>query len=656
MKEFEERATKVRKVEPDPQANKEVHMEVAEEPSSSSAAASSSRVEPPPKRDRGDGAGKDVWEELAAKIRRGAGEPRAEGERGHGGMDVEGLECLHLACEEHDVRYEYYDSRTGEPLNGDRVREARDEELKELERRVYIVADVRECFEKTGKPPIGVRWVDVFKGEGVYRSRLVAKDFKTKGRNGDVESLYAAMPPLELVKLVFIEAAATGRKVMLLDIGKAHLYAPVDGEVYVDLPPERQEPGKCAKLLFTLYGMRTAASNWEREYTKTLGDIGFQVGKANACAFWHPDLKVSIVVHGDDFVMAGMEKDLKYVEKVFREKYPVKMRALLGPEPNDHKEAEILNRKVYWTKDGIEFEADPNHVERILEEMGMQDCNASVAPGVQRDDDSEGELNRDEAWMFRSVVARANYLAQDRPDIRYTVKELCRRMSKPNRSDWMALKKLCRYLRGRPRLRQRAVCGGGGPGVLSVYVDSDWAGCRETRRSTNGGVLMVRGMCLKVWSSTQTVVARSSGEAEYYAAVKGASEAMGFQSGCRDLGIELKIQMLTDSSACQGICRRTGIGKVKHMAVQLLWLQDVARRGALVVKYVRGDANPADLMTKFLTRPVIDRHLCALGFRVVDRTAGLYSPTSACDGRRVGGGVSGDSSILRARWADVEDD
>ena len=79
-----------------------------------------------------------------------------------------------------------------------------------------------------------------------------------------------ATPPLKLVKFLLTNAAASSRrgnvrKGMLIDIGKAHLYAPIEGEQYVDLPPERASLGKCARLLFTLYGLRTAASSWEEE-------------------------------------------------------------------------------------------------------------------------------------------------------------------------------------------------------------------------------------------------------------------------------------------------------------------------------------------------------------------------------------------------------
>jgi hypothetical protein len=140
-------------------------------------------------------------------------------------------------------------------LDPERMKEAREEECQELERRVYVKVPVEECWDKTGKAPIGVRWVDVRKNDDTHRSRLVARDFRPKSRVDDLEGLFASMPPLELVKLLIVMAAEECRrgkleKVMFIDIGKAHLHAPVEGEVFVDLPPERYEEGMCAKLLF----------------------------------------------------------------------------------------------------------------------------------------------------------------------------------------------------------------------------------------------------------------------------------------------------------------------------------------------------------------------------------------------------------------------
>ena len=101
------------------------------------------------------------------------------------------------------------------------------------------------------------------------------------------------------------------------------------------------------------------------------------------------------------------------------------------------------------------------------------------------------------------MAARANYLAADRPDVQYAVKEVCRRMAKPAKSDWQKLVRLARYLKGAPRLVWEYRWQLGGDGIPpSGYSDSDWAGDGRTGKSTSGGVVM-RGLHLiKSWSRT----------------------------------------------------------------------------------------------------------------------------------------------------------
>ena len=79
---------------------------------------------------------------------------------------------------------------------------------------------------------------------------------------------------------------------------------------------------------------------------------------------------------------------------------------------------------------------------------------------------------------------------------------------------------------------------------------------------------------IKHWSSTQKVVALSSGEAELAGIVKGSAEGIGLQSVAADLGLDLGLKVFADSSAAIGICRRTGIGRVRHLAVGQLWVQE----------------------------------------------------------------------------------
>ena len=118
---------------------------------------------------------------------------------------------------------------------------------------------------------------------------------------------------------------------------------------------------------------------------------------------------------------------------------------------------------------------------------------------------------------------------------------------------------------------------------------------------------------LKHWASTQKKITFSSGEAELGAVVRGVSEVLGIQSVARDFGVELQPEVHADSSAAIGICHRVGIGKVRHLAVAQLWVQDLVRTKTCRLYKVLGTENPADLMTKPLARTEIDGHLARLG-------------------------------------------
>ena len=106
---------------------------------------------------------------------------------------------------------------------------------------------------------------------------------------------------------------------------------------------------------------------------------------------------------------------------------------------------------------------------------------------------------------------------------------------------------------------------------------------------------------IKHWASTQVLVALSSGEAEFYALVKGVCEGLGVRSLDGDLGGgRLNIFLNTDSSAAKGIACRRGVGRVKHLEIRTLWVQDHVTKGDVRVAKVSGESNIADLLTKYL--------------------------------------------------------
>ena len=89
---------------------------------------------------------------------------------------------------------------------------------------------------------------------------------------------------------------------------------------------------------------------------------------------------------------------------------------------------------------------------------------------------------------------------------------------------------------------------------------------------------------IKHWSSTQSTVALSSGEAELGGICKGSSICLGLQSVARDLGFQWPLRMFTDATAAIGICHRKGLGKIRHLAVADLWVQDKVRAGDFLLE------------------------------------------------------------------------
>ena len=119
---------------------------------------------------------------------------------------------------------------------------------------------------------------------------------------------------------------------------------------------------------------------------------------------------------------------------------------------------------------------------------------------------------------------------------------------------------------------------------------------------------MLGGCAVNSWASTQSLIALSSGEAEYYGVVKASSVGFGI-----DFGFRMDLEVLTDASAAKGIASRRGLGKTRHVAVHYLWVQEKVRHGDLVVSKEWGGDNPADLLTKYITRDKIDKCMLIFG-------------------------------------------
>ena len=217
----------------------------------------------------------------------------------------------------------------------------------------------------------------------------------------------------------------------------------------------------------------------------------------------------------------------------------------------------------------------------------------------------------------------------------YVLKKLSTKLAAPVEADMEMLRYVGKYLKGTPDLaliHKRSYPGKSFsemrnrgtddedverdnykvPALIEVISDSDWAADRESRQSVSCGVIMVNGNLVHFQSKRQKSVALSSCEAEAIAATSILSEGV-FLKGLleRILGVEPRLVLFSDSSSSRQLIARKGLGKARHLDVDLLRIQRIPK---LIIKAIKGKDNPSDLGTKSLTRDKIKKYMVTLGY------------------------------------------
>ena len=126
---------------------------------------------------------------------------------------------------------------------------------------------------------------------------------------------------------------------------------------------------------------------------------------------------------------------------------------------------------------------------------------------------------------------------------------------------------------------------------LVAYSDSDWAGDRESRKSTSSGMIWWGPYLISDLVKGQSVVATSSGEAELYAAVSVMKDMILIKRALSFIGISAKMELRLDSSAARAMLERQGAGRVRHVEVAVLWAQQWVKVSSCVLNpHARGTA------------------------------------------------------------------
>ena len=142
-------------------------------------------------------------------------------------------------------------------------------------------------------------------------------------------------------------------------------------------------------------------------------------------------------------------------------------------------------------------------------------------------------------------------------------------------------------------------------------MDAPWKGLRD-ERGTFGYLLKYRGVVIKTNSRTQEVVALSSAEAEILALAEAVKDAMLLRT-IKEIRIDIVITAWSDITACIQSTFRRGLGRLRHIDLRLIWLQDLIREKVLVMQHIPTERNTADALTKSLPLYGHLRHTIDLG-------------------------------------------
>ena len=409
-------------------------------------------------------------------------------------------------------------------LDQEQVREGRREERRRLKHFEVYEEIPEDTFDGE---VVDTKWVQTPK-EDFVRCRIVGKQYA----NERVEDFFAGTPDAVCFKFFLATLAARpGHAAVVSDAVSAFLQAAAPEGLAVRPPMSERKPGIIWLLKKALPGMRSSSRQWQdhqaREFTEA---GGFTRHPLEPCVYMLPERGLWLENHGDDTLCVGPRAEVIWFSKWMPTRFECNVGPVISRTSGDAHAGKFLRRPFWVNADGWHYEADPRHAEKLLRTGGLEEAKSAVTPGsreVGRGDreDFLKQLGAKEHREYRQQAGLLQYLAGDRYDLKFAAKELMRECSAPTVGSQARLKRALRYLCGAPR----AIYTYGfddwtrdGQGrEITIDVDSDYAGCTETRRSTSSLVARVGPWVLAEQSVTQPVVALPSSEAEFHAIVRG---------------------------------------------------------------------------------------------------------------------------------------
>ena len=450
-----------------------------------------------------------------------------------------------------------------------------------------------------GKKVVSCKWVFTIKQtpEGKverYKARLVARGF-SQTYGVDYDETFAPVAKMSTIRALISAAANNKWNLFQLDVKNAFLHGDLHEEVYMEIPPGFNGPetkGKVCRLKKSLYGLKQSPRAWFGRFCKEVCSLGFQQSNADHTLFFkhHQGKVVILVVYVDDIVITGNDDEgIQSLKKMLAKSFEVKDLGFLHF---------FLGIEVAYGTQGIHL-SQRKYVLDLLAETGMLESKPAatpIEPNIRITATSGEPVDR---GRYQRLVGRLIYLSHTRPDIAYAVSLVSRYMHDPRSAHLNAVNRILRYLKGCPG--KGILFSNHGHMEIEGYTDSDWAGCLDDRKSTSGYCTFVGGNLVSWRSKKQSVVSRSTAEAELRSLASGLCELLWLRLLLTELRLFRggPIKLKCDNQAAINIVNNPiQHERTKHIEIDRHFIKEKLDEGTLQIYFVRTGDQCADVLTK----------------------------------------------------------
>ncbi|WVY97343.1 hypothetical protein V8G54_029494 [Vigna mungo] len=460
-----------------------------------------------------------------------------------------------------------------------------------------------------GEKALHNKWVYRVKedhdGSKRYQARLVVKGFQQK-EGVDYTEIFAPVVKLNTIRSVLSIVASEGLYLEQLDVKTTFLHGDLDEEIYMHQPEgflEERKRNMVCRLKKSLYGLKQAPRQWYKKFESFMHKEGFQKCNADHCCFFkkYKSSYIILLLYVDDMLVAGLDMDeIRSLKQQLSKEFDMKD---LGPAKR------ILGMQITRDKQKCILQlSQVEYINRVLQRFNMRDAKAVSTPlashfRLSKEQSPQTEKEKDSMAKipYASAIRSLMYaMVCTRPDIGHAVGVVSRFMSNPGKAHWEAVKWILRYLRG---TIEKCLYFSKGELKVQGYVDADFGGEVDHRRSTTGYIFTVGTKPVSWMSQVQKIVALSTTEAEYVAVTEASKELIWLQGLLTELGFIQEMSVLhSDSQSAIHLAKNSAFhSRTKHIDVRYHFIRSLLEDGVLTLRKILGSKNPADMLTKVVT-------------------------------------------------------